>query len=125
MKLNLERPGGVHLVRAYSDAGIRIDDRLHTQSVVVNAATVIDDWAPRTIAEATEHDIRQALALQPEVLLLGTGRRQTFPSREVLALLHESRVGFEIMDTAAACRTYNVLASEGRNVAAALIVERD
>jgi uncharacterized protein len=124
MKLNLERPGGIHLVRGYSDAGIRIGDRLYADSVVVNAATVIEGWPPRTIADATEQDLRQALALRPEVLLIGTGRQQAFPPRALLALLHESRVGFEIMDTGAACRTYNVLASEGRNVAAALIVER-
>jgi uncharacterized protein len=124
VKLHLERPGGIHLVRGYSDAGIRIDDRLYAESVVVNAETVIEGWPPRTLADATAEDLRQALALHPEVLLIGTGRKQAFPARELLALLHESRVGFEIMDTGAACRTYNVLASEGRNVAAALIVER-
>jgi uncharacterized protein len=124
MKLSLERPAGIHLVRGYSDAGIRIDDRLYAQSVVVSVATVIEDWGPRTIDEATQGNIRQALALERDVMMLGTGRRQTFPSRELFALLYESRVGFEIMDTAAACRTYNVLAGEGRNVAAALIVER-
>jgi uncharacterized protein len=124
MKLSLERPGGIHLVRGYSDAGIRIDDRLYTASVVVNAGTLIENWRPRTMAETREHDIRQALELAPEVLLIGTGRRQAFPSPGLLAALHASRVGFEIMDTAAACRTYNVLAGEGRNVAAALIVER-
>ena len=124
MKLNLERPGGIHLVRGYSDAGIRIGDRLYAESVVVNAETVIEGWRPRTIAEASIEDLRQALALRPEVLLIGTGRQQMFPARELLALLHESHVGFEVMDTGAACRTYNVLASEGRNVAAALIVER-
>jgi len=63
------------------------------------------------------------LALRPEVLLIGTGPRQVFPDRALLAPLHAARVGFEVMDTAAACRTYNVLVGEGREVAAALIVD--
>ena len=124
MKLSIEKPGAIHLVRGYSADGVRIDDRLHAHSVVVNATTVIESWPPAAIGEVTAADLQQVLALEPEVLLLGTGRRQLFPSRELLALLYGARVGFEIMDTGAACRTYNVLVGEGRNVAAALIVER-
>jgi len=63
------------------------------------------------------------LELQPEVLLIGTGARQVFPGTALIAELYALRLGFEIMDTAAACRTYNVLVAEGRDVAAALIVE--
>ena len=125
MKLSIEKPGGIHLIRGYSAAGVRIDDRLHAASVVVNATTVIEGWPPRAISEATEADLQCVLELQPEVLLLGTGRRQEFPPQPLLALLYGARVGFEVMDTGAACRTYNVLVGEGRNVAAALIVERD
>ena len=68
-------------------------------------------------------DLVPVLELQPEVLLIGSGPRQKFPDRGTLAALYESRIGFEIMDTGAACRTYNVLVAEGRSVAAALIVE--
>jgi uncharacterized protein len=125
MKLSVEKPAGIHLVRGYSATGVRIDDRLYAASVVVNATTVIEGWPPRSISEATEADLQGVLDLQPEILLLGTGRRQVFPSPQLLALLYRARVGFEVMDTGAACRTYNVLVSEGRNVAAALIVERD
>jgi uncharacterized protein len=79
MKLSIEKPGGIHLIRGYSAAGVRIDDRLHAASVVVNATTVIEGWPPRAISEATEADLQRVLELQPEVLLLGTGRRQEFP----------------------------------------------
>jgi len=125
MKLSIEKPGGIHLVRGYSAAGVRIDDRVYAASVVVNATTVIEGWPPRAISETTEADLQRVLELQPEILLLGTGRRQEFPPQPLLALLYGARVGFEVMDTGAACRTYNVLVGEGRNVAAALIVERD
>jgi uncharacterized protein len=60
--------------------------------------------------------------LCPELLILGTGRRQRFPRAELLAPLAEAGIGWEVMDTGAACRTYNILMSEGRNVAAALLM---
>ena len=125
MKLNLEMPGGIHIVRGYSSAGVRINDRLYAGSVIVTATSVIEHWPPRSVDELTQAHLDDALALKPEVLLIGTGRIQKFPSRELLGSLHSSRTGFEIMDTGAACRTYNVLVGERRNVAAALIVERD
>jgi uncharacterized protein len=72
--------------------------------------------------ELTAADLEPVLALQPEVLLLGSGVRQVFPPHELLARLYAARVGFEVMDTGAACRTYNVLVGEGREVAAALLI---
>ena len=67
-------------------------------------------------------DLEPLLGLAPEVVLLGTGARQHFPDAQVLRILHQQRIGVEVMDTSAACRTYNVLVTEGRSVAAALIV---
>jgi len=64
------------------------------------------------------------VSLEPEVILLGTGRRLVFPEPQVLATVHAATIGIEIMDTAAACRTYNILAGESRHVAAALIIDR-
>lgn len=125
MKLNLELTGGINIVRGYSSAGIRINDRLYAGSVIVTASKVLDHWPPRNLDELTQAHLQHAIVLEPEVLLIGTGRAQKFPSRELLRSLHASRTGFEIMDTGAACRTYNVLVGERRNVAAALIVERD
>jgi uncharacterized protein len=125
MKLTIEAPGGINVVRGYSNAGVHINDRVYSGSVIVTAASVIDQWPPRRIDDLTEADLQQALALKPEVLLIGTGHRQRFPRPELLAVLHGARLGFEVMDTGAACRTYNVLVGERRKVAAALIVEPD
>jgi len=122
MKFTLDRPGTPHVVRGYAPGRLRIGEREYARSVIVSAATLIDDWRPQHIGELTAADLEPALALQPQVLLLGSGARQVFPPPELLAQLYAARIGFEVMDTSAACRTYNVLVGEGREVAAALIV---
>jgi uncharacterized protein len=122
MKLHLDSPGGTNLVRSYGSGQLRIGEVTHATSVIVTAGTVLAPWRPRTVDELVEADFEPLLALGPEVVLIGTGPRQQFPSLAMLALLHSLRIGVEIMDTAAACRTYNVLAAEGRSVAAALML---
>ena len=122
MKFTLDRPATRHVVRGYSPGALRIGEQEYTRSVIVSAQALITDWRPQSIDELTAADLEPALALRPEVLLLGSGVRQVFPAPELLARLHAARVGFEVMDTGAACRTYNVLVGEGREVAAALFI---
>jgi len=122
MKFTLDRPGTLHVVRGYVPGQLRIGEREFGRSVIVSAQTLIEDWRPQHIGELTVADLEPVLALRPQVLLLGSGPRQVFPARDLLAQLYAARVGFEIMDTGAACRTYNVLVAEGRAVAAALII---
>lgn len=123
MKFSLDQPSSTHVVRAYGPGMLRIGDRSYDASLIVTATTLIERWRPRRMEDLEPGDLEPILALQPEVLLVGSGLRQQFPGRAVLAALYESHVGFEVMDTGAACRTYNVLVAEGRKVAAALIVE--
>jgi len=123
MKFNLDRPATAHIVRSYAPGLIRIGDRDIAASVIVTAGTLIEPWRPRRMAELTAVDLEPVLALHPEVLLIGSGARQVFPAPELLAALYAARVGFEIMATGAACRTYNVLVAEGREVAAALMID--
>ena len=122
MKFTLDSPATLYVVRGYSPGLLRIGQRELTRSVIVSAESLIDDWRPQNIGELTAEDLEPALALRPEVLLLGSGARQVFPPHELLARLHAAGVGLEVMDTGAACRTYNVLVGEGRAVAAALII---
>jgi len=122
MKFILDRPGTLHLVRGYVPGRLRIGEQEFARSVIVSAATLIDDWRPQHIGELTAADLEPALALEPQVLLLGSGARQVFPPPELLAQLYAARIGIEVMDTGAACRTYNVLVGEGRAVTAALII---
>lgn len=123
MRLDIDRPDALHFIRAYEPGLIRIGTREFAASVVVTATSLIEDWRPRHMSDLRASDLEPVLALRPEVLLLGSGTRQLFPEPSLLATLYSARIGFEIMDTGAACRTYNVLVAEGRNVAAALIVE--
>ena len=122
MKFTLDRPATRHVVRGYSPGALRIGEQEYSRSVIVSATTLITDWRPQRMDELTAADLEPVLALQPEVLLLGSGLRQVFPPHELLARLYAARVGFEVMDTGAACRTYNVLVGEGREVAAALLI---
>ena len=123
MKFNLDRPATAHIVRSYAPGLIRIGDRDYADSVIVNATALIVPWRPRRMADLAAADLEPVLALRPEVLLIGSGERQAFPAPELLAALYAARLGFEIMATGAACRTYNVLIAEGREVAAALMIE--
>jgi len=123
MKFNLDRPSTAFVVRAYGPGELRIGDRSFDSSVIVTATALIEHWRPRRLEDLAPAYLLPIFDLQPDVLLIGSGLRQRFPDRAILAALYESRVGFEIMDTGAACRTYNVLVAEGRSVAAALIVE--
>jgi uncharacterized protein len=122
MKFTLDHPATPHVVRAYAPGLLRIGEREFPRSVIVSAATLIEDWRPQHMGELTDSDLEPVLALRPQVLLLGSGARQVFPAQELLARLYRARVGFEVMDTGAACRTYNVLVGERRKVVAALLI---
>jgi uncharacterized protein len=111
-----------HAIRAYSDQGVRIGERTLNTSVIVSAERVVEDWRPAGVDDLLTEDFGPVLELHPEVVLLGTGARQRFPDHRVFAALHAARVGIEVMDTGAACRTYNVLLGEGRRVVAALLL---
>jgi uncharacterized protein len=122
MKLQLENPAGTNLVRSYGAGQVRIGETSLTASVIVTAGAIISPWRPQSVQDLAAADLEPLLGLAPEVVLLGTGARQQFPDPQLLRILYEQRIGVEVMDTSAACRTYNVLVTEGRNVAAALIL---
>jgi uncharacterized protein len=121
VKLTVDAPPTANVIRGYTATGFRIGSREFTGSVIVAAHTLIEDWRPREMSELVVEDLAPALALQPEVLLIGSGVRQVFPAPPLLAALYRSKVGFEVMNTGAACRTYNVMLAEGRAVVAALL----
>lgn len=120
-QLTLERPGRHHVVRSVSAAGIQVGDSLFTKSLVLGARALIDDWPPTTVEELAEAHFEPILALEPEVVLLGTGARQEILHPSRLAPCHRQGVGIEVMSTEAACRTFNVLVIEERRVVAALL----
>jgi uncharacterized protein len=122
MKFTLEGTSRANLIRGYSPQEIRIGEQRLTASCIVTADTLITDWEPRSFAELQPAHLEKLLALQPELVLLGTGPTQRFPPAAVRAALATRGVGLEIMDLGAACRTFNILVQEERRVAAGLFL---
>jgi len=122
MKFHLQAPGS-NLVTGTGPGWVRIGDDDYRENVVLTADSVTAGFAPNGFDALTDADFERLLQTSPEIVLLGTGATQRFPHPRLTAPLHRAQVGVEVMDTRAACRTYNILVAEGRNVAAALIIE--
>jgi len=118
------REGEVTLNALPGDEGRDEDGRLTlTQSFIVSPHTLLREWHVSSPEEMSEAALEPLQGLQAELLLLGTGKTLRFPGAGQLAALVGLGIGYEVMDSAAACRTYNILASEGRSVAAAIIID--
>jgi uncharacterized protein len=122
MKLTLEANSGVNLIRSYAIGEIRVGELTIHSNCIVTADTLIQDWEPPDLAGLSVDHLNRLFALAPEVVLLGTGATQTFPPQAIRAAFAVRRIGLEVMDLGAACRTYNVLVQEERRVAAALLL---
>ena len=109
-----------NLIHAYEPGRIRIGERWLGGNLIVAPEHLIENWRVAAAADVTLANLEPALALQPEILLLGTGDTLVWPEADLMSALAERRVGLEIMSTPAACRTFNVLVHERRRVAAAL-----
>lgn len=123
MKLTDERSAGVNTVRSYSPGTIKVGDTVLTRSCLISPSELIADWRPQSLSELNMEDLEPVLALAPEIVILGAGVKQRFPPAQWMAALLSRGIGCEVMDTGAACRTYNVLVSEGRKVVAALFLQ--
>lgn len=138
MQINLDYDEAAYQVRSCREGEIIIrapvaagadgapavmEDIRITSSAVITRSRLYSDWPPRALAELKREHFAELLKLRPEVVLLGTGARMRFPDRDCTADLIAQGIGVEVMDTPAACRTYNFLIADGRKVAAALIVE--
>jgi uncharacterized protein len=110
-----------NLVRAWEPGRIRIGERWLTGNFIVSAETIVSDWALQDPGRVTVEDLEPALALEPELVIVGAGFDLVRPDLELMQELAGFAVGLEYMQTPAACRTYNVLVHEGRRVAAAMI----
>lgn len=122
MQLNLEHPEHEFVLRAADDASARVNERQLHASFVLSPNRLVDDWPVRDVKAMTPQDLEQMLALDPEVILLGSGAAQKFPPAAVMAACLSRGVGLETMTNAAAARTFNILAGEGRRVVAAFVI---
>ena len=121
MDLVLDNPGDSLFIRSVTADGIRVGDEVYRKPFVMNAEQVIDQCSISSVKRLTEQDLAGLLSLQPDVVLIGTGAHQEFLEPRQLMFFYSRNIGIEVMNTYAACRTFNVLVSELRNVAAILI----
>jgi uncharacterized protein len=119
MQLTRETPDA-NIVRAWEAGAVRIGEEWLSGHLILSAERVVREWPVADPTALEIADLRPALELEPEIILLGTGQTLVFPSLDLAEMLSGQRVGLEVMSTPAACRTFNVLVSERRRVVAAL-----
>ena len=122
MKFTLDIAASANIIRAYAPGRINVNDRLLTAAFVISSTTMIDNWSPQRSEDITLESLQAALALEPEILVIGTGSTLRFLEARLTAEIQRRGIGLEVLDTAAACRTYNILVSENRKVVAALLM---
>jgi uncharacterized protein len=123
VKIEREQAEGKNLFTGYGEGYVEVNRARHHASLVVSGDRLVTDWPVQSVDGLGADHLAAIVALQPELVLIGTGRTFAFPEPRLLAPLHAARIGVEVMDTPAACRTYNILLGEGRGVVAALIVQ--
>ena len=121
MQLTLENPDFRYFLRGVSAEGVLVNDRRLVESFILSPMALVEGWRPRNVAELLPEDLEPLLGLNPSVVLLGSGATLKFPSAAVMATCLTRGIGIEVMDNAAAARTFNVLATEARKVVAGFL----
>ncbi len=122
MRFTQEPSSAINVIRAYGGGELRINDATYRGAVILSASTAQSEPNIENLDELIAIDLSRVLVLEPELVLLGTGERQIFPAASFGAQFLRAGIGFEVMDTGAACRTFNVLVGEKRRVVGLLLV---
>ncbi len=120
MKLTQHNLSTQNVIRSYSSTGVHVGERELTQSCLIAGDAVITDWPLRTARDLAAEHLDPIFALAPEIVVLACPGRAELPRAAIRAQFAERRIGLEVMELGAACRTYNVLLAEGRRVVAAI-----
>jgi uncharacterized protein len=123
LKLHQEASGALNTITSYGADYVAINLQRHEGSIIVMPQSPVMQWPVTSFEALTPENFDALLELAPEVIVFGSGSRLRFPHPRLTASLTQQRIGVETMDFGAACRTYNILMSEGRRVAAALLLE--
>ncbi|CAK0762526.1 NADH dehydrogenase (ubiquinone) 1 alpha subcomplex assembly factor 3 [Gammaproteobacteria bacterium] len=122
MKFTLDSLAAAYVIRSYAPGQVIVNHQTYTSSLVVMPESLITDWPPQHFEDLSAPHFEDLAQYPLDVVLLGTGGRLRFPTPAVLAPLKERGIGVEVMGTGAACRTYNLLVAERRQVAAMLLM---
>lgn len=123
MKLHLDQNAQYNTIARYDARHVMIGPARHEQNLIVMPQQLVPDWHHGSFESLDEAAFERLAGLGCEIIILGTGMRQRFPQPKLMKALFNARIGLEVMDLGSACRTYNILVSEHRNVAAALIFD--
>ncbi len=123
MKLHTSNTAGLNLITAYGTDYVAINQEQYSKNLIVQPESMLQNWTSSSVATLTEADMEILVSLGTEIILLGTGSKLRFPSGTLLRPFVNAKIGLDVMDLQAACRTYNILAAEGRKVAAALLFD--
>jgi len=124
VKLHISNTAGINLFTAYGEGYVAVNHEKHEENLILLPDSLRPGWSTATVETLGEADMQTLLGLGVEIVLLGTGNRLRFPAGALMRPFAPAGIGLEVMDLQAACRTYNILASEGRQVAAALLFDR-
>lgn len=122
LKLHLSGLSEQNMFTGYGTGYVMVNQMRYERSLIILPDRIIEDWPAQTFEQLAVEHFEYLLSLQPEIVLLGTGTTLCFPHPSLTKTLIAAKIGVEVMDTSAACRTYNILTAEGRRVAAALLV---
>ena len=111
-----------YFITGYEDDSVRINETTYKTSLVVSADTLQNPWPFKTVVDLDEACFQVIFDLKPDVVLLGTGKRQQFPKACIFAQFGQQGIGLEVMDNGALCRTFNILVAEDRSVVAAILL---
>ena len=135
MKFSRELSEGLYTIHAYREGEVTVNSPRREEGVdeegrialrrsfIISPQRLLREWPATAVSELDADRLSPLTELNLEVVLLGTGKQLSFPVADQLAALVSLGIGYEVMDSAAACRTYNILAGEGRQVGAAIIIE--
>lgn len=123
MKLHLSNTAGLNLFTAYGEGFVTVNHEKYEKNLILLPESIISEWSTATPATLDFADMSKLLGLGVEIILLGTGKSLRFPPGALVRPFAPAGIGLEVMDLQAACRTYNILAAEGRKVAAALLFD--
>ena len=123
MKFAEDHNNSKYKITGYESDAVEINGISQKQAFILSPMEFVNDWQPQDLSVLKVEHFEAFYELKPEVIILGTGSKQIFPDREILKHLVQSRIGYEIMDTQAACRTFNIIMAEGRNVVAGMFIK--
>ncbi len=122
MKFTLDNPSADYVFGNYGDGKLKVNQSDYDASLIIFPDQLHADWPVNSVDDLEVQHFEEIITRSPDIVLLGTGQQQQFPSVDLRRSLVQAQLNLEIMDTAAACRTYNLLVAEGRDVAAAVII---